>query len=100
MCLGNAFETVRRSDEAVSALRRAIDARPTFGEAYWTLANFKSFRFTAGDVAAMRKALRTRLSETDALHFNFALGKALEDRNAFPASFRHYSAGNAIGWRG
>ena len=42
MCLGNALKAVGRMDEAVAALRQSIKARPTYGEAYWTLANFKS----------------------------------------------------------
>ena len=75
-------------------MRRAIEARPTYGEAYWTLANFKSFRFTDRDISAMKKALRGKLSDSDALHFHFALGKAYEDRDAYPQSFKHYDQGN------
>ena len=92
--LGNALKTVGRTDDAVAAVRQAIDAKPTFGEAYWTLANFKSFRFTDRDVAAMRKALRGKLDDIDRLHFDFALGKAFEDREDFARSFQHYAAGN------
>ena len=79
-----------------AAFRQAIKFRPTYGEAYWSLANLKTFRFEPRDVAAMRKALRGKLVPDDALHFHFALGKALEDRDDVANSFRHYSAGNAI----
>jgi tetratricopeptide (TPR) repeat protein len=96
MSLGNALKTVGRTDEAVAALRKAIAVRPTYGEGYWTLANFKAFQFTDDDIAAMRKALKGKLSDIDALHFHFALGKAFEDRNQYPASFRHYDQGNRI----
>jgi len=96
MCLGNALKTVGRTEEAVAALRQAIKARPTYGEAYWTLANFKSFRFAPKDVAAMRQALKGKLEAHDTLHFHFALGKALEDRDDAEGSFRHYAAGNRI----
>lgn len=94
--LGDALKTVGRTDEAVAALRKAIEARPAYGEAYWTLSNFKSFQFTDRDVSAMKKALRGKLSDEDALHFHFALGKAFEDRNAYPQSFKHYSEGNRV----
>ena len=96
MSIGNAYKTVGRLDDAVAALRRAIAVRPTYGEAYWTLANFKSFRFTDADISAMRRALRGKLDDADALHFHFALGKAFEDRNEYRASFGHYAQGNAL----
>jgi tetratricopeptide (TPR) repeat protein len=94
--LGDALKTVGRLDEAVAALRHAIAARPAYGEAWWTLANFKSFRFTDDDLAAMRKALRQKPAREDALHFHFALGKAYEDRNQYERSFRHYADGNRL----
>ena len=94
--LGDTLKTVGRTDEAVAALRRSIEARPNYGEAWWTLSNFKSFRFSDRDVAAMRKALRGKLSDEDALHFHFALGQAYEHRKNYPKSFQHYEAGNAI----
>ena len=96
MCLGNTLKTVGRTDEAVKALRQAIKVRPTYGEAYWSLANLKTFRFDARDIAAMRKALKSKLDESDALHFHFALGKALEDADDPKGSFEHYAAGNRI----
>ena len=94
--LGDALKTVGRLDEAVAALREAIRRRPTFGEAYWTLANLKTFRFDDNDIAAMRRALKKKLSDRDALHFQFALGQALENRKFYQQAFRHYAAGNAI----
>ena len=54
--LGDGLKTVGRLDEAVAALRQAIRCRPGYGEAYWTLANFKAFRFSDSDISAMRKA--------------------------------------------
>lgn len=96
MSLGNALKTIGRTDEAVDALRRALKIQPTYGEAYWTLANFKSFRFAPRDLNQMRQALRQKLSDADALHLHFALGKALEDSGDYEQSFVHYAAGNAI----
>ena len=94
--LGNALKTVGRIDEAVGAVRRAIEARPTYGAGYWSLANFKSVTFTKGDIDLMNRALTKKLDAEDAAHFHFALGKAYEDRKEFEASYRHYAAGNKI----
>lgn len=94
--LANALKTLGRTAEAVKALQRAIKVEVTYGDAWWTLANFKSYRFSTRDVLDMNQALRRRVSPEDALHIHFALGKAYEDRGEYEASFRHYAAGNAI----
>ncbi len=97
MSYGHSLKTAGQSAAAIDAYRRAIDAQPTLGEAYWSLANLKTFRFPAADVLAMRAALaRTDLDGDDRLHFEFALGKALEDASAYAESFEHYARGNAL----
>jgi tetratricopeptide (TPR) repeat protein len=97
MSLAHALKTARRVDESVTAYRRAVEMEPTLGEAYWSLANLKTFRFSAQDACAMQSALdRTDLGEEDRLHFEFALGKALEDEGSYESSFAHYAAGNAL----
>jgi tetratricopeptide (TPR) repeat protein len=96
MNLANALKTVGRTDEAVRALKRATKLKPTLGQAYWALANFKSYKFTPADITQMQQALRANLDIEEALHIHFALGKAYEDRSDYEASFRHYSAGNAL----
>ncbi len=73
-----------------------VRIEPKFGEAYWTLANFKSFHFSTKDLVAMRNALRVTLSDTDKVEIHFALGKAYEDRGDYQQSFRHYFTANAI----
>jgi tetratricopeptide (TPR) repeat protein len=96
MSLGHALKTARRQEESVAAYRRAIGMKPTLGEAYWSLANLKTFRFSDMDVAAIRAALRRPdLTTDDRLHFEFALGKALEDAGVYEESFAHYAKGNA-----
>jgi tetratricopeptide (TPR) repeat protein len=94
--LGNALKTFGRAEEAVTALRRALKAAPAHGDAWWTLANFKSFKFSASDVARMREALRGRIADDDSARIHFALGKAYEDRGKYEESFAHYAAGNEI----
>jgi predicted Zn-dependent protease len=97
MSCGHALKTARRQEEGVIAYRRAIAMQPTLGEAYWSLANLKTFRFSQEDVLAIRHALRRAdLDDDDRLHFEFALGKALEDEESYEESFTHYACGNAV----
>ena len=98
--LGDALKTVGRMDDAIATVRRAIEARPGYGEAWWTMSGFKSHKFSDRDISTMCKALRRKLSDEDALHFHFALGAAFEQRGEFANSFRHYDAANAIRRKG
>ncbi len=97
MSYGHSLRTAGRSADAIAAYRRAIALDPKLGEAYWSLANLKTFRFEPQDLAALRSALARRdLTTDERLHFEFALGKALEDARDYPASFAHYSRGTDL----
>ncbi|HEY2069973.1 MAG TPA: sulfotransferase [Rhizomicrobium sp.] len=97
MSYGHSLKTLGRQEESIAAYRQAIERLPSLGEVWWSLANLKTFRFTPEDIQAMRAQLaRTELSHDDRLHFEFALGKALEDRAEYEESFRHYETGNAL----
>lgn len=97
MSYGHMLKTLGRLDPGVAAYRRAIEIAPTLGEAWWSLANLKVYRFSDSDVAAMQAALDAPgLADTDRLHLEFALGKALEDRANHAAAFAHYVSANAV----
>ena len=83
LCLGHALKTLGRQDEAIDAYRRCIDAKPDFGEAYWSLANLKTFRFDddeltsmAGQLNSVADAVGEEAADAE-IAFSFALGKAL-----------------------
>jgi predicted Zn-dependent protease len=94
---GHTLKTVGQQEQAIAAYRQAIALRPSFGDAYWSMANLKTFRFADEDIAAMREQLQSGAGDReDHFHLCFALGKALEDRGQYEDSFRHYHRGNAI----
>ena len=93
---GHALKTAGQSARAIEAYRRAATLDPGFGDAWWSLANLKTFRFNDADVATLRAQLaRGDLAAEHRLHLDFALGKALEDAGEYAASFEHYRRGNA-----
>ncbi len=93
----HSLSTVGREEESIDAYKRAITLLPSCGEAYWSLANLKTFRFSDAEIAAMREQLsRTDLNNEDRYHFEFALGKALEDLKQYADSFQHYVQGNSL----
>jgi tetratricopeptide (TPR) repeat protein len=97
MSYGHALKTAGRRAESIDAYRHSIELGPTLGEAYWSLANLKTFRFTPAEIEAMRTQLgRTDLADDDRLHLHFSLGKALEDAGDYATSFVHYAEGNRL----
>ena len=97
MSYGHVLKTAGRQEEAIAAYRKSIDLEPGLGEAYWSLANLKTFRFTSAEVAAMRVQLeRGDISDNDRLHLHFASGKAQEDAKLYAESFEHYKEGNRL----
>ncbi len=94
---GHVLKTEGRQEDCIKAYRECLRYEPTLGEAYWSLANLKTFRFTAEDLAVMRKRVEdTSLEAVDRVHFQFALGKACEDAGDYVDSFHHYERGNTL----
>lgn len=97
MSYGHMLKTVGRQSEGVAAYRKAIELLPVLGEAWWSLANLKTVKFSDEDIAAMQAALAgDDLTPEDRWHLDFSLGKAFEDRGEAEASFGHYAAGNEL----
>jgi tetratricopeptide (TPR) repeat protein len=97
MSYGHALKTNGREAESIAAYQKSIELLPSLGEAYWSLANLKTLRFTPEQIETMRAQLaRPELGDEDRFHLHFALGKALEDAGCYADSFEHYSRGNDI----
>lgn len=93
---GTGLKIAGRVDEALAAVAHAIAMAPTYGEAYWALANFKSHVFTDEEIGAMSDGLQLPTDDIQALNFHFALGVAFEQRGDYEQAFRHFDAGNRL----
>ncbi len=95
--LAHSLKTLGRQSEAIEAYRAAAAARADFGDAWWSLANLKTYRFSDAELAQMRAAEQAPGTHTvDLYHLCFALGKALEDRGDYETSWQFYARGNAL----
>ena len=95
--LGHSLKTVGRQNEATESYQMAAAARPSFGDAWWSLANLKTYRFSEDDIAQMRaEEAAPDAHSVDRYHLCFALGKAFEDRKEFTESWQFYERGNTL----
>ncbi len=94
---GHAQKTIGRLDDAVRSYRQAYNNNPAYGDAYWSLANTKSYRFTDHELKQMQtQAEQPASGGENRIHLYFALGKAFEDRGKFAESFTFYEKGNSL----
>ena len=103
--LGHVLKTLGEQGEAIAAYRAAVTHQPAMGEAWWSLANLKTVKLDADDIARMEAALAGLAGEAqqegagrqeDVFHLHFSLGKAYEDARDYAQSFRHYELGNQL----
>jgi tetratricopeptide (TPR) repeat protein len=94
--LGDELRTLGRSDEAQAAYRRALEGRPGFGAAWWSLAALRHVPFDEADRRAMLAALAQSTDPDDRHYLHFALGTAFEQAGTPAEAFGHFAAGNAI----
>jgi tetratricopeptide (TPR) repeat protein len=94
---GHALKTIGKSNEAIESYRQAMAHHPEHGEAYFSLANLKTYTFSAAELEMMHgqedQSLNTPL---DRIYIKFALGKAYEDRKDYDQAFQFYEAGNEL----
>jgi tetratricopeptide (TPR) repeat protein len=94
--IGHILKTLGRRTECEAAYQAALGLDAANGEAYWSLADLKNYRFSDAEVGTMQRVLTDahRDPSGDA-QLHFALGKALEQRQRYAESFDHYARGNA-----
>jgi len=94
---GHALKTWGQADRAIASYQDACKARPAQGDAWYALANLKTYRFSDADIAIMQAHCEARdAAASDSIHFCFALGKAFEDRGEAGPAFDYYERGNTL----
>jgi len=97
LSIAHSLKTLGRSTDAIEEYRSAARERSDFGDAYWSLANLKTYRFADAELASMFAAEADPLTRAaDRYHLCFALGKAYEDRGEYSESWRYYERGNEL----
>jgi len=94
---GHALKTKGDGNEAIASYRKAIHHHRSHGEAYYSLANLKTYRFNDREILSMQEMVEdSGLSFMDRVYLNFALGKGHEDAKNYTDSFKYYQQGNLL----
>jgi len=95
--LGHVLKAKGDIKKAISAYQRAYQLTPGYGDAFWSLANTKTYRFSDDEIAQMQAQQNNKnLALTDKIQLHFATGKALEDRQEYGQAFQAYQQGNKL----
>jgi tetratricopeptide (TPR) repeat protein len=94
---GHLQKTLGRRRESEASYKAALGLDPGRAEAWWSLADLKNYVFSDAEIAEMQRLLASDKRErSNEAPLQFALGKALEQREAYEQAFAHYAAGNAL----
>lgn len=93
--LGHSLKALGRTREAIHAYRHATRGGAHVGDAYWSLANLKTYQFADAEVERMR-VLEAWPGFPERAELCFAIGKSLEDRADYAQSWAFYERANAL----
>jgi tetratricopeptide (TPR) repeat protein len=94
---GHLQKTLGRRPDSEASYKAALRTDPSRAEAWWSLADLKNYVFSDAELAEMQRVLSSgKQQRSNEAHLRFALGKAFEQRAAYPQAFVHYAEGNAL----
>ena len=96
LSLGHVYKTMGEINASINSYKNTIIQNNLSGEAYWSLANLKTYSFSENEIKDMEKTLKGDMSDIERSQMHFALGKAYEVQKDFDRSFRNYYKGNTV----
>ena len=96
LSLGHVYKTMGEIDNSIDSYKNTILQNNLSGEAYWSLANLKTYSFSENEIKDMEDTLKGDMSDIERSQMHFALGKAYEVKKDFDKSFKNYYEGNKL----
>ena len=96
LSLGHVYKTMGEINASINSYKNTIIQNNLSGEAYWSLANLKTYSFSKNEIKDMEETLKGDMSDIERSQMHFALGKAYEVKKDFDRSFRNYYEGNKV----
>lgn len=97
LSLGHAQRAIGDQAAAIQSYRKVAESSAEYGEACWSLANLKTYRFDDSDLETMREQLKANNGDyRKTYHLLFALAKALEDAKQYQEAMAALAQGNKL----
>ena len=97
LSMGHIQKTLGQINKAINYYHAAYKKNRFFGEAYWSLANLKTYRFSRDEILDLTEMVEDKLvNKEEQKYMHFALGTAYEDEGQYNEAFKHFHHGNQI----
>jgi tetratricopeptide (TPR) repeat protein len=97
LSIGHIHKTLGQRALCEQTYHDCLAMDPACGEAYWSLADLKTYVFSDAEIAAMQGLLADAPGESsNKAQLHFALARAHEHKADYPAAFAQYATGNAL----
>ena len=96
LSLGHVYKTMGEIDNSINSYKNTIFQNNLSGEAYWSLANLKTYSFSENEIRDMEETLNGDITDIERSQMHFALGKAYEVMKDYDKSFKNYFKGNKV----
>ena len=96
LSLGHVYKTMGEIENSIDSYKNSIIQNKLSGEAYWSLANLKTYSFSENEIKVMEETLKEDMSDIERSQIHFALGKAYEVKKDFDNFFNNYFKGNEV----
>ena len=97
LSIGHVNKTLGRREACEQAYKQCLQMDRAYAEAWWSLADIKTYVFSDREIEAMRALLAgSPLRDDQQAQLHFALGRALEQKQQYHVAFSHYVAGNGL----
>ena len=94
---GHAEKTLGKTDKAIESYKSAYKIKNDHGEAYFSLSNLKTYKFSDKELDVMKNQLkRVDLTLKDKAYFHFALAQGCEAIGDYEEAFKNLDMGNKI----
>ncbi|MDG1203706.1 MAG: sulfotransferase, partial [SAR86 cluster bacterium] len=95
LTMGHLYKTDGQIEKSIDSYINAFTMDKYFGDAYWSLANLKTYRFTDKQIQSLQEMVKDEfVPDEEKVFMYFSLGKAYEDMGKYKESFKFYKSGN------